>query len=257
MAGPALDFLRRAGRVALDAVLPPLCLLCGAQVAEPASLCAPCWAKLRWLGDPLCDQCGAPFEFDPTGGRTETALRCAACTAAAPRFDRARAVVAYDDVSKRLMLGYKHADRLHATPAFANWLQRAGQELIEGCDAIAPVPLHWVRLAWRRYNQAAELGRRIASQAGKPFIPDLLRRRRRTPSQGTLSRSARFRNVQGAFTVNPRRVGAASGARILLVDDVLTTGATVEECARVLKRSGAAAVDVLTLARVIMPVDVS
>jgi ComF family protein len=256
MTSPTLDILRRVGRAALDAVLPPLCLLCGDQVADPAALCARCWAKLRWLGDPLCEQCGAPFEFDPAQGRAEI-LRCAACTAAPPRFDRARAVVVYDDTSKALVLGYKHADRLHATPAFAGWLQRAGQELVDGCDAIAPVPLHWLRFAWRRYNQAAELGRKLAGASRKRFIPDLLRRRRHTQSQGKLSRSARLRNVQGAFAVNPRRISGLAGARILLIDDVFTTGATVEECARVLKRSGAAQVDVLTLARVVMPVDVT
>lgn len=256
MAAQAFHVLRRAGRVALDAVLPPLCLLCGDQVAEPAALCAPCWSKLRWLGEPLCAQCGTPFEFDPAGGQ-EVELRCAACTASPPRFGRARAVVVYDDNSKRLVLGYKHADRLHATPAFASWLQRAGHELVDGCDAIAPVPLHWLRLAWRRYNQAAELGRRLAASADKRFIPDLLRRRRHTPSQGKLSRGARLRNVQGAFTVNQARMAELAGARILLIDDVFTTGATVEECARVLKRCGAAQVDVLTLARVVVPVDVT
>lgn len=256
MAVQAFDVFRRAGRAALDAVLPPLCLLCGDQVAEPAALCAPCWSKLRWLGDPLCAQCGTPFEFDPGQGRVAE-LRCAACTTSPPRFDHARAVLVYDDVSKRLVLGYKHADRLHATPAFATWLQRAGQDLVEGCDAIAPVPLYWLRLAWRRYNQAAELGRRLAASAGKRFIPDLLRRRRHTPSQGHLSRGARFRNVQGAFAVNQARVAELAGARILLIDDVFTTGATVEECARVLRRAGAAQVDVLTLARVVVPVDVT
>jgi ComF family protein len=255
MAAPAFDLLRRAGRAALDAVLPPLCLMCGDHVAEPAALCAPCWSKLRWLGAPFCAQCGAPFEFDPGQGRA--ALRCAACTASPPRFDHARAVVVYDDNSKRLVLGYKHADRLHATPAFAGWMHRAGQDLVDGCDAVAPVPLHWLRLAWRRYNQAAELGRRLAASADKRFIPDLLRRRRHTPSQGKLSRGARFRNVQGAFAVNRAHAAKLAGARILLIDDVFTTGATVAECAHILKRSGAARVDVLTLARVVMPVDVT
>ncbi len=159
----------------------------------------------------------------------------------------------YDDASRGLVLSYKHADRTHATPAYGRWLARAGAELLAECDVIAPVPLHWTRLVWRRYNQAALLALAVAREAGRPAIPDLLLRVRRTVTQGDLGRSARRRNVQRAFRLTPHREQQVAGQRILLVDDVLTTGATVEECARVLLRAGAASVAVLTLARVVRP----
>jgi ComF family protein len=162
-------------------------------------------------------------------------------------------VLAYDDASRGLILGFKHADRTHAAPAFARWMARAGAELLLTADVIAPVPLHWSRLLARRYNQAALLGNGLAVLMNKASVPDLLIRRRRTPSQGHLSRSERLRNVAGAFAVRPSRLPQVRGRRILLVDDVLTTGATVSACAAVLRRAGAASIDVLSLARVVRP----
>jgi ComF family protein len=162
-------------------------------------------------------------------------------------------VLIYDDVSRGLVLGFKHADRTHAAPAYARWMARAGAELLTTADVIAPVPLHWSRLMARRYNQAALLGNALARLAGAPSVPDLLIRRRRTLSQGRLSRSERLRNVAGAFAVNRARLALVRGRRIVLVDDVLTTGATVSACAAVLRRAGAASVEVLALARVVRP----
>jgi ComF family protein len=152
----------------------------------------------------------------------------------------------YDEASRKLILGFKHGDRLHLAPAFGQWLKRAGAELADADFAI-PVPLHWTRLFARRYNQAAELARALAAAGGPPMAPDWLERRRRTPPQGRGSPSARRRNVAGAFALKPGK--SVAGLKLLLIDDVLTTGATVSECARVLKRAGAARVDVLTLAR--------
>jgi ComF family protein len=245
--------LRRGARLVVDALLPPLCLGCHAIVDTPGRLCAPCWAKVGWLAPPLCACCGLPFEFDPGIGAPDT-LRCAACLRDAPAFARARAVFRYDETSRNLILAFKHADRIHAAPAFGEWLARAGGELLQTADIVAPVPLHWLRLAWRRYNQAALIARTAADAAGRRCVPDLLVRRRRTPSQGELGRAERRRNVRRAFAVHPRHAEAVAGARILLVDDVFTTGATVEECARTLLAAGADAVDVLTLARVVRPV---
>jgi ComF family protein len=154
----------------------------------------------------------------------------------------------YDEASRGLVLSFKHADRTHAAPAYGEWMRRAGAELLADADIAVPVPLHWTRLFVRRYNQAALLAHAIRRAGGPPVEPDLLVRRRRTPTQGHLGRLARARNVRSAFAVRP---GAAiDGRRIVLIDDVMTTGATVGECARVLKRAGAARVDVLTLARV-------
>ena len=165
-------------------------------------------------------------------------------------FARARSVLVYDDASRPLILGFKHGDQTHAAAAFGNWLARAGSEMLAEADLVVPVPLHRWRLFRRRFNQAALLGKAVARRAGVRCVPDLLVRGRATPSQGGLSRSGRQRNVKGAFAVRPKRLRDVTGARIVLIDDVLTTGATVSECARVLLRAGAARVDVLTLARV-------
>jgi len=240
--------LRRLAGRALDAVLPPRCLGCGGAVDLQGALCPDCWRRLTFLGPPQCACCGLPFEFEVGAG-----ARCGACHADPPAFARARAVLAYDAGSRELILGFKHADRTYAAPPFGRWLARSGVELLADAELIAPVPLHRRRLWQRRYNQSALLALALGKAAGLPVAADLLVRHRATPSQAGRSRTARRRNVQGAFSVRPSRRGAVPGRRILLVDDVLTTGATVHECARVLRRAGAAAVDVITLARVVRP----
>jgi ComF family protein len=246
------QFLRPLGRLGLDALLPPQCLACGELVGEPGALCGPCWGGLNFIAAPLCRTCGRPFEFDPSGAANDETV-CGACIARPPLFSAARSALAYDDASRRLILGFKRADRTHAAPAFARWMARAGAGLLAEADIVAPVPLHWSRLLARRYNQSALLANALAKQSGKTALPDLLRRRRRTPSQGGLGRSARFRNVAGAFSVAPRHKARLTDRHVLLVDDVLTTGATVEACAKALLRAGAAQVSVLTLARVLRP----
>lgn len=237
--------VRKFGGAALDLLLPPQCLSCREIVAEPGTLCGECFGKIRFLSAPCCAACGLPFEFDPGGAD----VLCGNCIRNRPAYDRARAVFRYDDASRGLVLAFKHGDRIDAAPAYARWLARAGGELIEGADLIVPVPLHWTRLFHRRYNQSAVLANALARLTRRVAVPDLLRRRRRTPSQGGLDRAERVRNVRGAFTVASR--AQVAGKRILLVDDVLTTGATVEACATVLLKAGALAVDVLTLARVV------
>jgi ComF family protein len=241
--------VRRAGRVALDALLPPQCLGCREGVGEPGQLCAACWSGIGFIAAPYCACCGLPFELDAGPGLT----LCAACIAEPPAYARARAVFRYDAASRDLVLRFKHGDRTDAAPAFARWLHRAGADLVATADLIAPVPLHRWRLLHRRYNQSALLALELGRLAHRPVVPDLLVRRRATGSQGGLGRRERLLNVRGAFAVRPRHAAALAGRRVLLVDDVLTTGATAGAVARALRRAGASHVDVVALARVVRP----
>jgi ComF family protein len=199
---------------------------------------------MTFLAAPCCACCGLPFDYD-----LGPHALCGACSRAQPAFARARAALRYDEESRGLILAFKHGDRLHLAPALGAWMRRAGAQLIAEADIVVPVPLHWTRLFARRYNQAAVLAHALAGAGGPPVGADWLTRRRRTPSQGKRNAAARRRNVAGAFGLRPGR--SVAGKRILLVDDVFTTGATVAECARVLRRAGAAEVDVLTLARTV------
>ncbi len=236
----------RLGGAVLDVVLPPRCLGCGSLVGSGGILCSRCWEKVTFPGNPQCDVCGLPFEFDPGPGAL-----CGVCIGKKPAYDHARAVMIYDDASRGLVLAFKHGDRTDAAPAFGVWLARAGAGLLDRADVLAPVPLHWTRLFARRYNQSALLSKVVAKISGITLTPDLLARRRATLSQGRLSPSARRRNVAGAFAVRPRHMAAIKDRRVLLIDDVLTTGATANACAKTLLAAGAAAVDVLTLSRVV------
>ncbi len=231
----------------LDLLFPPLCVSCREPLGGGYGFCAGCWSGIAFLDGPMCDCCGLPFAFDPGAG-----TRCAACLARPPAYDRARAIFAYDENSRAPILALKHADRLDLVPGFAHWLERTGAGLLDGSDLIVPVPLHPIRLWQRRYNQAAELARALGRRASKRVAVRALERTRSTESQGAMvSASGRRRNVRGAFRVpNPRQV---ADRNILLVDDVLTTGATAEACARALRQAGAVRVQILALARVVKP----
>jgi ComF family protein len=236
-------------KAALDLLFPPLCIACRGPVAE-AGFCAACWSAVTFLDGPGCACCGLPFAVALEGDTL-----CAGCLANPPAFDKARAIMAYDDNSSRAILALKHADRLDLVPGFSRWLSRTGRFLLEDSDLIVPVPLHRFRLWRRRYNQSAELARRLAGNWQRLYDPFALIRSRATASQGAMAGAkARRRNVLGAFQVpDPDRI---KGKRVLLLDDVLTTGATVQACARALKRAGAERVHVLVLARVVKAKDV-
>ncbi|MBN8551484.1 MAG: ComF family protein [Caulobacterales bacterium] len=230
----------------LDILMPPVSLD-GGERPLASGLSDQAWSRIRFLEDPVCDGCGLAFEHQP--GRLGLD-RCPACLAQPHVFQRARAACVYDEGSRDLILAFKHADRLEHAPLFTRWLSRAAAPLIEEADAIVPVPLHWTRLLRRRANQAAEIARPLARLGGRAYLADALIRARATPTQGGKSARGRRLNVKGVFAVPTKRALQIRGRRILLVDDVLTTGATADACARVLLDAGARAVDVAVIARV-------
>lgn len=244
--------LRQIGEKVLDILMPPQCLNCGTLIEPGGALCLDCWQAVNFITDPHCASCGLPFEFEGSDALSQDNL-CGGCIARPPVFERARSALAYDAASSSFILTFKHADRTEAARAFAGWMARAGSDVLSEADIIAPVPLHWTRLFKRRYNQAALLGQQLSTLSGIPVFPDLLVRNRRTPSQGRLSASARRRNVNGAFQMRDKYSVDILQKRILLVDDVMTTGATASAVTRALLAGGASAVDVLTLGRVLRP----
>ena len=248
LGAPIRNMMRAVLRRALDIALPPLCPSCRAPLGDGAGLCADCWAKLSFIAPPYCARLGIPFTYDPGPG-----LLSMEAIANPPAYERARAAVRYDDVARALVHGFKYGDRLDLAGMMGGWMARAGDELIRDADALIPVPLHWRRLWARRFNQSAALATAISRIAGVPVLHETLKRVRATQQQVGLSKSARGTNVQGAFRVPAGEKAALAGKRVLLIDDVLTSGATADTCARALLRAGAAAVDVLVFARVVAP----
>jgi ComF family protein len=232
----------------LDLILPPM-TLDGAH-SLTSGLSAETWSRITFIDDPACTGCGAPFEYDQGQGLDGERARCAGCLARPRAFAAARAACLYDDASREPILKLKHADRPDLAPLFALWIGRAARELVAEADAVLPVPLHPLRLLKRRYNQAAEIARPLARREGLDYLPDALIRRRATESQAGKSGSGRRRNVAAAFEVPAGRRALVEGKRLLLIDDVMTTGATAEGCARALRKAGAARVDVAVVARV-------
>ena len=246
----SLQWGRRLGEGLLNAVLPPHCLTCDAEVDHQGALCAACFGTLSFVTAPLCARCGVPFPHAGAGTPTAEGPLCPGCLHRPPAFAAARAALRYDAGAQRLVLPFKHGDRTELAGPLARHMARAGAALLARADVLAPVPLHWRRLLARRYNQAALLSARLARLAGKPHVPDLLRRARPTPPLGDLGASARAAVLADAFTLSRRAAARIAGRRVLLVDDVMTSGATAEACARLLLAAGAAAVDVLAAARV-------
>jgi ComF family protein len=237
--------LARLRRAALDMLLPPLCLGCQTRIMDHDALCPACWRQIAFIRPPLCDRLGVPLSVD-----TGAPMLSAAAIADPPDYDRARAVARFDGLMRVLIHGFKFHDSHNARRLFGRWMAVAGHELLADADVLVPVPLARWRLLSRRFNQAQILAADVGRRARKPVNPFALVRSRSTGHQVGLTRAQRLRNVAGVFRVPPGELPNVAGKAILLVDDVITSGATASAAANVLMRAGARRVDVLALALV-------
>ncbi len=233
-------------QAALRLVYPAQCLMCDALVEADHALCPDCWRRTPFIAGLVCDLCGLPLPGDDPGH----AVHCDDCLSVARPWTQGRAVFLYEGTGRDIVLALKHGDRLDLARPAARWLMRAAGPLVGPGMVVAPVPLHWLRLLRRRYNQAAVLSAGLARAAGAEHVPDLLHRARRTPSQDGRDRTGRFANVEGAIAVTPRQAPRVRGRPVLLVDDVMTSGATLAAAAEACLAAGASGVSVLVLARV-------
>ena len=236
-------FLKRFGHFFLNILCPPTCPICSEKVEEAHCLCPDCYSKLNFITKPCCDICGKPFEY-----AVFDELTCGACLKQKPHFSMARSVLSYDDFSKQLILAFKHADHIELNKLFLKFIIQADKSIFQDIDTIIPVPLHWTRRLKRKYNQAGLLANVLAKHLKISFLPTVLIRTKRTESQGHKKRKDREKNIKNAFFVKNK--SAIKGKNILVVDDVMTTGSTLNECARILKKNGAKDIKVLTVYRV-------
>jgi ComF family protein len=247
--------IRHIVKIALDTVLPPRCVITGDIVERQGMLSGAAWGNLRFISDPQCAICGIPFEFDSEMVETPSKTVCVDCLQTPPPFNKHRAALIYNDASRDLILSFKHGDQTHLVKTFIPLLQKAGADLWTDADVIMPVPLHRWRLLKRRYNQSALLAAGLSKEIKKRTLLDGLIRTRATPSQGHLKRDQRAKNVRRAFAVPVKYKGMIDGKTIVLIDDVYTTGATLKECAKTLKKAGAKTVHAITLARVVRHIE--
>jgi ComF family protein len=244
--------LRATGRALYrrlcDFIAPPHCLVCRAAIGDNGSLCPTCWNALRFIEEPCCPRLGIPFPYDPGPGQVS-----AAALADPPQWMRARSAVAYDDAAKPIVHALKYRDRHEAASLMTRLMARAGSQLLAECDLVIPVPLHPLRLWRRRFNQAALIAQGLCADRREAFQPLILRRARATRPQVGLDHEARRKNVRGAFVVTEHDRKRVGGRRIVLIDDVMTTGATASASTLALQKAGAASVDILTFALVLEP----
>ncbi|KLN59491.1 hypothetical protein WH96_17575 [Kiloniella spongiae] len=229
----------------INYLFPPVCGNCGDAIWDNTGICSDCWKDLTFISGTCCHSCGYPFELSHGGE-----MLCGECLHSPKSFDKCRAALIYNVHSKDMIIGFKHADKTHLTALFTRWLSSCGHETLGNADIIAPVPLHRRRLLRRRYNQSALLAHGLARLHRKRHVPSLLLRTKNTSSQGQFSMTGRWRNVRNAFVLNKKFEKDVDGKNVILIDDVYTTGATLDACARVLKKSGVASVSAIVLARV-------
>ena len=225
---------------------PPQCLACGTRVQTDFALCADCWRDTPFITGTVCHTCALPL---PGGDEGEEAY-CDACLAEAPPWSAARAALSYRDRGRDLVLKLKHADRIDLARPAGDWMHRAAAPILRPDMLAVPIPLHWLRMVKRRYNQAALLSARVAKLGGLDHCPDLLQRKRNTGSQEGLTKEGRFSNLRTAITLHPRRAEQVRGRHVLLIDDVMTSGATMTAAAEACLAGGAIGISVLVMARV-------
>ena len=233
-------------QTALRMIYPPRCLGCGTLVESDFALCGPCWRDTPFIAGAVCESCGAP----QMGQRDGFRLECDDCMKMPRPWSDGRAALLYRDAARALVLRLKHADRTDLAAPAAAWMVRAGREILKPNMLVVPVPLHWSRLMKRRYNQAALLAQAVADQAGLAWCPDLLKRFKRTRTLDGKSAQQRFETLSGSLSLNSKRRHRIAGRHVLIVDDVMTSGATLAEATRVCRANGANDVSVLILARV-------
>lgn len=243
--GP-IGLLRQWGRAVVDIVYPPQCAGCGIIISRGGAFCSECWSGIGFIERPYCEILGLPFSSDPGPG-----MLSSEAIANPPPFDRLRSAVIHEGAARKLVHQLKYLDRLDLVSTMAVWMLRASDGMIEQCDYIIPVPLHRRRFISRRFNQSAELARHLAGLSGKPFLSSSVIRTKPTKRQVGLTAKGRQDNMRGAFAFAPGRELDVAGKRVVLVDDVYTTGATVSAVSRLLKKAGAADVTVLTFAMAI------
>ena len=240
-------------KAAFNLILPYRCLVTGEILYDSSGLSPQAWSELTFIANKqgaVCRTCGCPFSVIEEADYDETHISCVSCMDNPPHFKKAAAALIYNDHSRPLILGFKHGDKIFMSGTFASWMMSAGAEILKETDVLVPVPLHWRRLIKRRYNQSALLADALGKKVSLPVSKLALKRARATPTQGHLSAKDRRKNVKQAFTVSKGHKQDILGKNICLIDDVLTSGSTVNECARTLLDAGAKSVSVLCLARV-------
>ncbi len=243
----AKPILAHWAKTTANTLFPARCASCRELVEKHGALCSSCWQNIHFITDPICYKCGLPFEYNIG----EMAL-CAACMKQKPAYTEARAIFKYDENSKSQLLAFKFHDKTQLAPVFGQWLARLASSYENKAHFIIPVPLHYMRLMTRRYNQASLIAHALSKNSTFPVLPDTLIRRRKTMVQSGLSKKEREKNVHGAFMVPKNKREGLKGKSVILVDDVMTTGATLDACSRTLHDAGVIDVYVLTLARTVI-----
>lgn len=225
-------------------ILPKKCAACEIIIESDSLLCGPCYREIKIISEPHCNLCGTPFEFNVEG-----ITECAVCMAEPPIYNKARALFVYDEKSSKIVTGFKYSDKTHVSDDLAKMFVNFNKEIFDEVDFIISVPMHPLRLVKRRYNQAALLANSVAKIAKKKVFHDILIRTKNTPPQASLSKKERKRNLAGAFEIKKKHLSFLKGKKVLIIDDVITTGSTVNACAKILKKAGAAKVFVLSIAK--------